>query len=204
MSPVPEENLTIRELALSAGIFFPSSFDVNPKVIPRDARCVIFFIADAHARRPLRYRANIAYSTATYMHSQFLRLAIGRGQGWLEKSRCVARLVVNDTHWKRERAVVRSANDICRQRVLPAGQILFRARDTTRYREYYFPRVFFVINANCGQRAGGLAKDLRQSGIAKKKTAARYRLPFHLNNRNIYFFSSDVYTIFRPENYVAR
>lgn len=98
MSPVPEENLTIRELALSAGIFFPSSFDVNPKVIPRDARCVIFFIADAHARRPLRYRANIAYSTATYMHSQFLRLAIGRGQGWLEKSRCVARLVVNDTH----------------------------------------------------------------------------------------------------------
>lgn len=98
MSPVLEENFAIRELALYQEAFFPSSSDVNPKVIPRDARCVIFFIADDHARRPLRYRANIAYSTATYMHSQFLRLAIGRGRGWLEKSRCVARLAVNDTH----------------------------------------------------------------------------------------------------------
>jgi len=60
---------------------------------------------------------SIAYSAATYMHSQFFPLAIGHGRGWLEKSRCVVWL--DDTHWKRARTVTRSANDICRN--IPCG-----------------------------------------------------------------------------------
>lgn len=150
-----------------------------------------------HVTRPLRYRANIAYSTATYMHSQFLRFAIGRGQGWLEKSRCVTRLAV-------ERYALKTGARCYtqRERHLSAtsfAQILLRARDTTRYREYYFPRIFFVINTNCRQRAGGLAKDLRQSGIAKKKAAA---LPPSLSSKQsqyLFFLFRRVHAVFGLE-----
>lgn len=54
----------------------------------------IFFIGTRTKRRTVI--ADIAYSTATYMHSQFFPFAIGRGRGGWKKPRCVARY----THWK--------------------------------------------------------------------------------------------------------
>lgn len=94
----------------------PSSSKRKSKASLRPTRVTKYFLS-GHAQRPLS--PGIAYSAATYMHLQFFPLAIGHGRGGWKNPGAWRDWTIRTAKRARARAVIRSANDICRN--VPRG-----------------------------------------------------------------------------------
>lgn len=168
--------------------FFPSSSTRKSEASSRPTRVTTYFFIGARTAAVI---AGIAYSVATYMHSQFFPLAIGHGRGGWK----------NPGAWRDW--TIRTGNERARlgytqrERHLsqrsPRGKF-YSTRDVARYRGYYFPRIFFVISANCTRRAGGRSQDLRRRSPVSRNARLSTRLSFRLNKR-VLILSSDVFCI---------
>lgn len=135
-----------------------------------------------------RYRAYCLLNRDLYAFAIFPSRDWTR-QGWLEKSKCMPWL--DDTHWN---APGYTQCEHLSQRS-PRGKF-YSTCDVVRYHRYYFPRIFFVISANCTHRrpVGGFTT------IPRYRETPSYRLSFHLN-KCVLILSSDVSGL---ENYAAR
>lgn len=166
----------------SSPLLSPLCRHVNPRRARTTRRALRhIFYRGTHSGR---YRAYCLLSRDLYAFAIFPSHDWAR-QGWLEKSRCVVWL--DDTHWN-ARGYTQRANDICRS--VPRGadfipRLARATRPRARYRGYYFPRIFFVISANCTRRAAGLSEDLRRA----PRISRNAQLPPFLSSKQVRTYS---------------
>lgn len=157
--------------------------DINPRRAHNRRALQHIFYRGTHSGR---YRAYCLLNRDLYAFAIFPSRDWTR-QGWLEKSRCTAWL--DDTHWNARGYTQRERHLSQRS---PRGKF-YSTCDVARYRGYYFPpRIFFVISANCTQRAAGLSEDLRRSSVSRNA-----QLPPFLSSKQVRTYS--VFGRFRSE-----
>lgn len=156
---------------VSLRFFSPPRRHVNPRRA-RDRRALRHIFLSGHAQRPLSRVLPTQSRPICIRNFSLSRLDTAGVAGKIQVRGVIGRYALETSarlgYTQRERHLSQRS---------PRGKF-YSARDVARYRGYYFPRIFFVISANCTRRAGGRSQDLRRRSPVSRNARLSTAFPF--------------------------